>query len=197
MDIHSACDYIIWAMRRSGATLCVLKLQKLLYYAQAWHLALQGEPLFSGKFQAWPQGPVNREIYDRFARSGSLHSELSDGDVSCDFAVTELPEEKRVHLDRVLQVYGKYQEPELQEMLAHEAPWQEANSHDEERCEREIDEQHMRRYCTVQYLVGWHENNPNASVGGPVFHLPSNPDAASADNWLVRESNSVSSGRSS
>jgi uncharacterized phage-associated protein len=197
VDIYSACDYIIWTVRRSGATLCVLKLQKLLYYAQAWHLALQGEPLFQGKFQAWTQGPVNREIYDRLARSGSLYSELSDADVPRDFAAAKLPEGKRAHLDRVLEAYGKYDEAELQEMIAHEAPWQEAASFSEERCERQIDEGHMRRYCTVQYLVGWQENDSHTLFGCPVFHLPSHPDAASAGNWLAREANSVASGRAS
>src|SRR6266550_8900998 len=88
-DIHVACDYIINAVRQTGAPLTVLKLHKLLYYAQAWHLALEGEPFFVGKFQAWPQGPVNREIYDRFMGSKSLDSELLESDISKDFAAAQ------------------------------------------------------------------------------------------------------------
>lgn len=34
------------------------KLQKLCYYAQAWHLAWTGNPIFAEDFQAWSNGPV-------------------------------------------------------------------------------------------------------------------------------------------
>lgn len=40
-----------------------MKLQKLLFYAHAWHLAIRDMPLFSDDFEAWPWGPVIRDIY--------------------------------------------------------------------------------------------------------------------------------------
>jgi uncharacterized phage-associated protein len=40
-----------------------MKLQKLLFYAHAWHLALNNEPLFDEDFEAWPWGPVVRNVY--------------------------------------------------------------------------------------------------------------------------------------
>lgn len=40
-----------------------MKLQKLLFYAHAWHLALEGRPLFEEDFEAWPWGPVVRDVY--------------------------------------------------------------------------------------------------------------------------------------
>lgn len=40
-----------------------MKLQKLLYYAHAWYLALNDKPLFEEDFEAWPWGPVVRDIY--------------------------------------------------------------------------------------------------------------------------------------
>ncbi len=67
MDIQYVCDYVITKMEGAGKTLSVLKLQRLLYFAQGWHLAYFGDPFFEGRFQAWAQGPINREIYDRFA----------------------------------------------------------------------------------------------------------------------------------
>lgn len=43
------------------------KLQKLCYYAVAWHYALLNEPLCKDDiFQAWVHGPVNKTVYDRF-----------------------------------------------------------------------------------------------------------------------------------
>ncbi|WP_158263827.1 Panacea domain-containing protein [Deinococcus arcticus] len=41
-----------------------MKLQKILYYAQAAALVQRGLPLFSEEFQAWRHGPVNRDIWD-------------------------------------------------------------------------------------------------------------------------------------
>ncbi|MCJ2077875.1 DUF4065 domain-containing protein [Methylobacterium sp. E-016] len=40
-----------------------MKLQKLLFYGHAWHLAVNECPLFSEDFEAWPWGPVQRDIY--------------------------------------------------------------------------------------------------------------------------------------
>lgn len=42
-----------------------MKLQKLLFYAHAWHLAMRGAPLFENDFEAWPWGPVVRDVYNQ------------------------------------------------------------------------------------------------------------------------------------
>ena len=42
-----------------------MKLQKLLFYAHAWHLAMHGRPLFDEDFEAWPWGPVVRDVYNQ------------------------------------------------------------------------------------------------------------------------------------
>ena len=59
------------------------KLQKILYYAYAWTLALLNDDeehlnnrLFDSKFEAWVHGPVNREIYNRFNPAKYLYSEI-------------------------------------------------------------------------------------------------------------------------
>jgi uncharacterized phage-associated protein len=168
VDIYEICDYIIVASCRHGHTLNQLKLQKLMYYAQSWYLAFQGKPLFRGKFQAWPQGPVNREIYDRFGQEKSLQSQVLKTDVCTSFEPARIPFEKRAHLDRLLLTYGKYDDAELQEMISREAPWQEARGVGHETCEREIDEEHMRRYCAVSYLVGWQAAGSPACQMAPV-----------------------------
>jgi uncharacterized phage-associated protein len=56
-------DYLIALAHERGESVNNLKLQKLLYYAQAWHLALHDEPLFPEKFQAWMTGPVIPAMY--------------------------------------------------------------------------------------------------------------------------------------
>ncbi|MGF7206720.1 putative phage-associated protein [Skermanella aerolata] len=47
-----------------------MKLQKLLFYAHAWHLALHDQALFEEDFEAWPWGPVVRDIYSQTRKYG-------------------------------------------------------------------------------------------------------------------------------
>jgi len=147
-NLFDVCDYIILKVTEEKKSLNILKLQKLLYYVQAWHLALYKTPLFEGKFQAWVHGPVNREIYDRFSLKKMLYSDLSFRDIGKTFRVENLSKKAQNHINDVLEVYAKYTGSQLEEFTHRELPWIEArkgyNSID--RCEIEIDENLMRRY---------------------------------------------------
>ncbi len=88
------CDYIILQVTEAEESLNSLKLHKLLYYVQAWHLAFYGEPLFEGKFQAWIHGPVNKEIYRRFNKR-SLYDEIEQEDISEDFDLAKIDPKAR------------------------------------------------------------------------------------------------------
>jgi uncharacterized phage-associated protein len=148
MNINDVCNYIILKTKNAGEGLSVLKLQKLLYYSQAWHLAFYDERLFEGKFQAWVHGPVSREIYDRFSSTKSLYSEVMLKDVPEDFDLNCVPEDKQSHIDDILEVYAKYRGSQLEELTHREEPWLEARKgyRSSERCETEISEDTMRRY---------------------------------------------------
>lgn len=47
-----------------------MKLQKLLFYAHAWHLAHNEKPLFDEDFEAWPWGSVVADIYSQTRKFG-------------------------------------------------------------------------------------------------------------------------------
>jgi uncharacterized phage-associated protein len=67
VSVHDVADYfIIKVDREAGDDITHLKLQKLVYYAQAWYLAMQARPLFDNAIEAWAHGPVCREVYGRF-----------------------------------------------------------------------------------------------------------------------------------
>ena len=53
-----------------GDLMTDLRLQKLLYFAQGWHLARFGKPLFSNAIKAWTFGPVVPEIYQLYKENG-------------------------------------------------------------------------------------------------------------------------------
>lgn len=80
--IDAVANYVISKLDEAGGGLNLLKLQKLMFYIQAWHLALKGEPMFLGKFQAWVHGPVNRSLYDRFCQTHMMYAPISAKDIN-------------------------------------------------------------------------------------------------------------------
>ena len=147
--INQIADFIIFRLTSEDvAGIPNLKLQKLLYYVQAWHLAFYQKPLFDGKFQAWIHGPVNREIYDRFKENKLLYSTL-DCDDLLDRNINETIDEKtQEHINNILESYARFSGTELEIMTHREDPWLEARKgfSPMERCENEISEQTMKSY---------------------------------------------------
>ena len=106
--------------RDSGSTITPLKLQKILYYAQGYHLAYYDKELFSEDFQAWAHGPANEEIYEKYKDYGfnsipSPNEEIPEmEDSKCDF------------LNDIWQTFGIYDGKYLEEQTHKEKPWIEA-----------------------------------------------------------------------
>lgn len=148
MTLNDASDYIVLKVTEGGTGLSLLKLQKLVYYAQAWHLAFYKKPLFDGKFQAWVHGPVSRQLYARYAATKSLYSDMQASDISSGFDPEKLSLAERRHIDGVLEAYAKFSGGQLEEMTHNEAPWIEARKGYEpaQRCEVVIDENLMASY---------------------------------------------------
>ncbi len=86
--------------RGAGDSITHLKLQKLIYYAQAWSLALFKTSLFNEDLQAWVHGPVAPSIYRRFSTSGWDALPPPNSMPHMDQRTQEL-------LEDVLEVYGQ------------------------------------------------------------------------------------------
>ncbi|MGA8142178.1 MAG: type II toxin-antitoxin system antitoxin SocA domain-containing protein, partial [Desulfobaccales bacterium] len=54
----------------SGELISNLKLQKLVYYAQGFHLVFYDTPLFSERIEAWTYGPVVPDLYHEYKSHG-------------------------------------------------------------------------------------------------------------------------------
>lgn len=63
-------NYFIGRADEEGIRMTNMKLQKLVYFAHGWHLALANAPLIDERVQAWEFGPVVRTIYDEFKEYG-------------------------------------------------------------------------------------------------------------------------------
>lgn len=112
-------DYILAESRGRGEALTNLKLQKLMYYAQAWSLALRDAELFSEDFKAWGHGPVLLSQYHRFKGYG--WQPIQD-----DIKRPELDEAEVKHLDEIVDVFGVETAVALELMTHRERPWLDA-----------------------------------------------------------------------
>jgi uncharacterized phage-associated protein len=148
ISLHDAADYVLVKALAADLKVDNLKLQKLVYYTQAWHLAFYGEPLFDGKFQAWVHGPVSRELYARFASTHSMYSRMTEHDIRQGFAIEKLPDDACLHIDSVLEVYGDLTGAQLEAMTHDEKPWLDARGDlpRAEKCATEISNETMRDF---------------------------------------------------
>jgi len=118
-ELKAVAEYILWFAGESGSLITNLKLQKLVYYAQAWHLALHDEPLFNNPIEAWVHGPAVRRLYADYAEYGY-------GDLPVPDKKPSLSPEVESFLDELLDVFLPFDAYALQRMTHNEDPWIEA-----------------------------------------------------------------------
>lgn len=116
-------DFLLVESRERGEILTNLKLQKLLYYAQAWHLVLHGDPLFAEEFEAWVHGPVLPSQYFRF-RDWEWRPILIDAPCKPE----GLSEAVEAHLSQIVDVFGSETAVALELMTHQEDPWKDARA---------------------------------------------------------------------
>lgn len=115
-------DVAKYILKKTG-TITTMKLQKLVYYCQAWSLGWDEVPLFNEEFEAWANGPVSPDLFakhrGRFVVGSSFLSDIPDYDFNPEAIET---------MDSVLQFYGDKEPQWLSELTHKEAPWKEARA---------------------------------------------------------------------
>lgn len=121
-----------------------LKLQKLCYYAQGFHLAMYNEPLFSEHIEAWTHGPVIPDLYHEYKvwNSGALPIPENIDLSKFDYQTREL-------LDEIHNVFGQFSAWKLANMTHEEWPWKEAAPNREV-----ISHNSLREYFKTQLING-------------------------------------------
>ena len=132
MAKYAALTVAHWFLRRNqiamddiGAErMTLLKLLKLLYYAEGCHLAIyDGEQLFKEKIMAWEHGPVVVEVYEKYDNAYNLP--LTNEDI---VDAETINEEDKDLLEQVFQVFGQYSAWALRNKTHEETPWIEATN---------------------------------------------------------------------
>lgn len=104
--------------RESGDTITHLKLQKLVYYVQAWSLVFRNDRFYDEPIQAWPHGPVVRSVWDKYKQYGFHEIPQSSEDISVEFDANELEV-----LEEVWNAYGDFGAKYLEKLTHSELPW--------------------------------------------------------------------------
>jgi uncharacterized phage-associated protein len=117
-------DYLI----AKNGSMSHLKLQKLLYYVQAWHLAILDDSIVEDQFRAWMHGPVSTKVWHHFKSANSpVFNAVKIDPKAAKNALGEtrriLKPEQLSLIDDVETEYGKLNAYELEAQTHSEAPW--------------------------------------------------------------------------
>lgn len=105
----------------AGDLISNMKLQKLVYYAQGFHLAIHGTALFSDEIEAWQHGPVIPALYHQYKQFGKEAIPIPD---ESDFSM--FSHEQISLMNEVYTVYGQFSAWKLRNMTHEEPTWKEA-----------------------------------------------------------------------
>lgn len=139
--VHDVAAYVL---KRRGPV-SAMKLEKLVYYCQAWSLAWDDRALFPERIEAWANGPVVPALYQRHRGEFLVHDWPGGEPADLDDVAKET-------IEGVLDFYGDKSPQWLSDLTHSERPWQLARERagvgPGERCEEEITLADMAEYYT-------------------------------------------------
>lgn len=140
-ESNKLANYLLRSCSDRGELLTPLKLQKLMFYADAWHMVIFDTELTSEKFQAWVHGPVALTQYHRF-------KEYKWKPISEDVQIPRYPEETINFLEEIVDIFGSEPAVALEMMTHQELPWIEARKGlaDDEPCSNYISKDTTKKF---------------------------------------------------
>jgi uncharacterized phage-associated protein len=136
----SAHDVAKYILEKHGA-MSAMKLEKLVYYSQAWSLVWDERPMFDERIEAWIGGPVVPALF-------ALHKGQFEVDGWPSGDTTKLDKDAKETIDIVIRDYGSETGQALSDLTHSEDPWISARKGlpENERGNREITKESMRTY---------------------------------------------------
>ncbi len=125
-----------------------MKLQKLLYYAQGFHLALYDTALFPEDLQAWMHGPVVPDVYHVYKINGRNAIPFDE-----DLNIDKFDSDTRDLLQEIHQTYGQFSAWGLRNITHAEPPWKEA----EGQIDKTISHESLKRFFKTRIFNGEEE----------------------------------------
>jgi uncharacterized phage-associated protein len=155
---------------RNQTTIDPMKLQKLVYYAHGWNLALTEQPLIDEYIEAWPYGPVIPSLYYEFKEfgAGPIGRKARDFDWNSEGMIVPALDSSADPfapqlLQRIWEIFSGYSAMQLSEMT-HIAggPWDQARAENSAMRNVQISNEKIKAYFTAQSQESQQEA---ASVG--------------------------------
>jgi uncharacterized phage-associated protein len=133
-------DTAAYVLERCGP-MTTMKLQKIVYYCQAWHIAWTDDVLFNERIEAWVDGPVSPDLF-RHHRGSFRISSIDIGNSA------RLTKQEKKTIDKVTKFYGNKSPQWLIDLTHQEDPWRQARAGlpDGVGSNREIKPEAMGRY---------------------------------------------------
>ena len=123
VHVQDVAKYILnWFASKNEDNITSWKLQKLVYYCQAWSLVWDENPLFPEEIQAWADGPVCPDLYQEHKRKFRLGPRDIVGKPK------RLSAEQQETINAVLDYYGDETGRYLSDLTHLERPWVEARA---------------------------------------------------------------------
>ena len=121
VSAQNVAEYFLYSdgQTQSSEGISNLKLQKLVYYAQGFYMAIFGEPLFDEEISAWTHGPVVESLYHTYKENGK--NPIPAPEI---FDSTEVFTDDQLRLlEEIEEVFGQFSAWALREMTHEEKPW--------------------------------------------------------------------------
>ncbi|HBB95389.1 MAG TPA: hypothetical protein DC054_08350 [Blastocatellia bacterium] len=121
-DARSVANELVRIAGAKGRTLTNMQLQKLVYIAHGYSLAILQKPLIKQIVEAWRYGPVVPDLYHALRQYGNgvVNSPINI------LPAEELSETDKALLASVESAYGRFTGPQLSTMTHREGtPWRE------------------------------------------------------------------------
>lgn len=156
-------NHFLGLASRSRTAIDPLKMQKLVYFAHGWHLALRDAPLIKDSVEAWDHGPVIPDIYHEFKKWGggpirtpatrfdSSTKSLQTPSIDSECVWDDDAENAKTIISRVWDVYNKFTGLQLSS-LTHkpDTPWAKTREMHPHKRDVDIPDDVIREYFVAQ-----------------------------------------------
>lgn len=138
-DVLDISRYIISYSNKMDYGISNLKLQKVLYFVQAYFLIQTGHPCFKDKIEAWDFGPVVPKAYGEYKQYGCGDIPTTKSFIMIDkdniwnskrveFKEIAISDDDKSLIDKVIDKFSDYSATDMVELTQHQTPWIDAIS---------------------------------------------------------------------
>ena len=132
--VLDVCRHVINYSNMHDYGISNLKLQKVLYFIQAYFLIKKTTPCFDAKIEAWDFGPVVPEAYHEYGQYGSGDIPVIESYIVFDedniwnskrdrFEDTAITDEDKALIDKVVDKFADYSATDLVSLTHRQSPW--------------------------------------------------------------------------